>query len=85
MNKFYTTVIVILLFTSINASALTDREMEVCSLTAEQAEIIMEQRQNGVAMANLMEVVNDADSQQMVIEVYEGPRFTSPEYNSKSR
>ena len=72
------------------AAAVDDEtKMKNCASWGSIAEGVMTARHNGTPMQNLMEKMADTPevnriTRAIIIEAYESPRFTSPEYASRS-
>ena len=67
-------------------------EADPCASIGGFAEILMEKRQEGIAMSDLMKMVASAEGPQqliniarkMVISAYEQPKYGSPEYKANA-
>lgn len=64
---------------------------EFCNTANSVAEIVMKQRQNGVAMADIYATTSDVKPQlakdfirAVIKDAYKKPRFNSPEYKQKA-
>lgn len=73
--KYFT---LLLLAASLNASAELD--LSVCKSISESAGKIMEYRQGGTQMSNLMERSDSKEFHKLVIAAYSKPKYSSPKY-----
>ena len=65
--------------------AQENTQSAICPIIGELAETVMRNRQNGVSLSEMMGVANNADGvlqpviREMVLEAYDGPRYSVPD------
>ena len=71
----------VLLATTVTAQA----NKEVCTAVSETASLIMELRQSNAPLSAILEVVRDvAILEELVMEAYKKPRYSSDEYQNNA-
>ena len=68
---------------------LADEDTKACAMYADMAKNIMEGRQGGISMAEMMEIAGKSDiikdiSEEMVIQAYEYPRYNTERYKRRT-
>lgn len=74
-------ILAVMMMVALNASA---KETDTCKNIAEVAETIMDARQSGVSVVDMMEIAGDNDlMKKMVIYAYKQPKYNGAEFRRK--
>ncbi len=66
-------------------SAQANQDQEICDSYANLASIIMEQRQSGVSMREMMGRADGREPHEsMVVEVYGMPQYSTPDFKNRA-
>lgn len=74
-----------LAFLAVLATGAAHAEPAKCEQVAEAAKLIMDARQNGAALQDMLDVAGDNELLiEMSVEAYENPRYSTAEYKRRA-